>query len=250
MKTSFYFFLWFVIYYLIELTGSSVLIQNSFVVALIAVIIVGRLERKIFAGELIYQVNLNRAYLFEIFYSNDVVKMTKIVQKRCLGQTVSAIYCILVIASLLAMHRGDIFAYFIFGVYGIMMMTASSKSLTTYRDIKANGLPAFSDSQFAADGEAYLKYCELRKQYSVKELQPQMPPISKWANIASILFAVACIGGGLIYMLIFFWGMGFGLANMFYSALFVWGFLAVYFGFKDLISSILTLQKVPTPTLK
>ena len=37
MKTSFYFFLWFVVYYLIGLTGSQLLIQNDFFVALIQI---------------------------------------------------------------------------------------------------------------------------------------------------------------------------------------------------------------------
>ncbi len=95
MKTSFYFFLWFIVYYLIGLTGSQLLIQNDFFVALLLVFFISRLDRKFFSQETQYQANLNRAYIFEIFYNNDEDKMAKIARQRFLGQAVWAIYCIL-----------------------------------------------------------------------------------------------------------------------------------------------------------
>lgn len=125
MKTSFYFFLWFVVYYLIGLTGSQLLIQNDFFVALILVFFISRLDSKLFYKEAQYQANLNRAYIFEIFYSNDAKKMGKTIRQRCLGQTVWAIYCILTVAGLLALHNTDVVAYVIFGFFGVMSMIAS-----------------------------------------------------------------------------------------------------------------------------
>lgn len=72
MKTSFYFFLWFIVYYLIGLTGNQLLIQNDFFVALILVFFISRLDNKFFSKETQYQANLNRAYIFEIFYNTIV----------------------------------------------------------------------------------------------------------------------------------------------------------------------------------
>lgn len=65
MKTSFYFFLWFIIYYLIGLTGSQLLIQNDFFVALILVFFISKIINKLLYKEIQYQANLNRTYIFE-----------------------------------------------------------------------------------------------------------------------------------------------------------------------------------------
>lgn len=248
MKTSFYFFLWFIVYYLIGLTGSQLLIQNDFFVALILVFFISRLDNKLFSQETQYQANLNRAYIFEIFYSNDVGEMAKVARQRFIGQTVLAIYCILTVAGLLALHNTDIVAYAIFGFFGLISIISSSKFFSQYRTIKDNGLPLFENSQFSDDRESYVRYCELRSQYSAQELQPQAPSISKWVNIASIVFAIACIGGGLYYLFLIL--LGINHINILFSAMLIWAVLAVYFGCKDIISSIRILQKRPIPTLK
>lgn len=143
MKTSFYFFLWFIIYYLIGLTGSQLLIQNDFFVALILVFFISKIINKLLYKEIQYQANLNRTYIFEIFYSNDVKKMLKIARQKFLTQTIWAIYCMLTIAGLLALHNTDLFIYVVFGLIGVMSMIASSKSFSQYRTIKENGLPPF-----------------------------------------------------------------------------------------------------------
>lgn len=248
MKTSFYFFFWFIIYYLIGLTGSSLLIQNDFFVALIIVFFLTRLDRKLFAPELIYQANLNRGYDFEIFYRNDTKKMMKLLKQQCLGQTIMAIYCLLTIVGLLTLSNSDIVAYVIFGFFGIMSMVGSSKTFNQYRDVRENGLPDFSDSQHSEDEEAYTRYKELCQSYTYEQLLPHAPKMSKWLNIASIVFAVACIGGGLFYLIVILFGPD--NINVLFSAMLIWSVLAIYFGVKDLIDSIRGLKEIPTPTLK
>lgn len=248
MKTSFYFFLWFIVYYLIGLTGSPLLIQNDFFVALILVFFISRLDSKLFYKEAQYQANLNRAYIFEIFYSNNAEKMGKTIRQRFLGQTVWAIYCILTVAGLLALHNTDVVAYVIFGFFGVMLMIASSKLFSQYRAIKDNGLPSFEDSQYSDDVESYKQYCDIRSQYPASELLPHAPSLSKWVNITSIIFAIACIGGGLFYLFLILFEVSH--INILFSAMLIWSVLAVYFGVKDLISSIRILQKKPIPTLK
>lgn len=248
MKTSFYFFLWFIVYLLIGLTGNKLLIQNDFFVALIFVFLISRLDSKLFHKEAQYQANLNRAYIYEIFYCNDSDKMEKIVRQKFIGQTIWAIYCILTVAGLLAIGNSDIFAYFIFGVFGIASMVASSKLFTQLRELKENGLPRFDESEFAGEENGYRQYCELRKQYSAEELLPKAPSISKWVNIASIVFAIACIIGGVIYLYLFIFGVG--KINLLFSAIIIWAILAIYFGVRDLIGSIRILMKKPMPSLK
>ena len=248
MKTSFYFFLWFIVYYLIGLTGRQMLIQNDFFVALILVFFISRLDRKLFYKEAQYQAHLNRAYIFEIFYSDNAEKMEKTVRQQFLGQTVWAIYCVLTVAGLLALHNTDVIAYVIFGFFGVMSMIASSKLFSQYRVIKEDGLPSFEDSQFSDDVESYDRYCDLRSQYSAAELLPHAPSLSKRVNIALIVFAIACIGGGLFYLFLILFEVS--QINMLFSAMLIWSVLAVFFGVKDLISSIGILQKKPIPTLK
>ena len=248
MKTSFYFFFWFIIYYLIGLTGSPLLIQNDFFVALIIVFFLTRLDRKLFAPELIYQANLNRGYVFEIFYRNDTKKMMKLLKQQCLGQTIMAIYCLLTIVGLLTLGNSDIVAYVIFGFFGIMSIVGSSKTFNQYREVKDNGLPDFRNSQYSEDHEAYAQYRELRQTYTSEQLLPKAPKMSKWINIASIIFAVACIGGGLFYLILILEGSNH--INVFFSAVLIWSVLAIYFGVKDLVDSIRGLKGFPTPTLK
>lgn len=248
MKTSFYFFFWIIVYFLFDLTGNAFLIQNGFVVALILVFILARLDRKLFAPELIYQNNLNLWYVFEIFYSNDGKKMAKILKNQCIGQTVMAVYCLLTVAGLLALGSDDIFTYVIFGFFGIAMMIASSKTFSQYRSIKEEGLPDFGDSPYAAYEQSYMQYCEQRQIYTAKQLVPKAPKMSKWVNIASIVFAVACLGGGLFYLIVILFGVG--KMNLLFSAMLIWAVLAVFFGAKDLIDSIRGLKGIPTPTLK
>lgn len=189
MKTSFYFFFWFIIYFLIELTGIPFLIQNGFLVALILIFIIIRLDKKLFAPELTYQTNLNRAYIFEIFYTKDDKKMAKILARQCISQSITAIYCIITVVGLWALSDNDVVAYLIFGFLAIVSMIASSKLLNQYRNVKRYGIPDFSESQFSEDEEAYSRYCNLRQSYTAKQLLPKAPKMSKWVNIVSIIFA-------------------------------------------------------------
>lgn len=248
MKTSFYFFFWFIIYYLIGLTGSQLLIKNDFFVALIIVYFISRLDRKLFAPELTYQANLNRAYIFEIFYSNDAKKMTNILGRQCLSQTIMAVYCLLTVVGLLALGNSDIIAYIIFGFFGLASMIASSKTFNQYRNVKQNGIPDFSESPYSDDEESYSRYRELRQSYTAKQLLPKAPKMSKWVNLASIIFAGACICGGLFYLLLILFGID--NMNFLFSAMLIWSLLALYFGVKDLIDSIRGIKGIPTPTLK
>lgn len=247
MKTSFYFFLWFIVYYLIGLTGSQLLIQNDFFVALILVFFISRLDHRIFYKETQYQAALNRINTFEIFYQNDAKKMGKIVREQLIGQTIWAIYCMLTIAGLFAIHNDDLVAYGVFGFFGIMSMIASNKYFCQYRDIKKNGLPSFDKSQYAGEGDAYQRYCELRNRYSLQELLPQKPSISKWVNIASLVFALACMLGGLYYLIIILFKVSH--INMLFSAMLIWAVLAVFFGIKDFVSSLRSLQNKSLPKL-
>lgn len=57
MKTSFYFLFWFIVYYLIGLTGNQLLIQNDLFVALILVFFISRFDSKLFHKETQYQAN-------------------------------------------------------------------------------------------------------------------------------------------------------------------------------------------------
>lgn len=248
MKTSFYFFLWFIVYYLIGLTGSQLLIQNDFFVALILVFFISRLDNSLFAKEVQYQTNLNRTYIFEIFYTDDSKQMLKLTRQKMWGQVIWAIYCILTVGGLLALHNDDFIAYGIFGFFGVMSMIASSKLFNQCRALKENGLPTFDESPYASDEDSYHKYCELRTQYSAQQLLPQVPFISKRVNIASIIFAVACIGGGVFYLFIILFGIE--KINMLFSAMLIWALLAVFFGVKDLWSSIRILQGKPIPSIK
>ncbi|MDE7385755.1 MAG: hypothetical protein K2N28_01305 [Muribaculaceae bacterium] len=247
MKTSFYFFLWFIVYYLIGLTGVPALVNNSFVVALILVYLISRLNSKLFAQDIAYQANLNKWYIFEIFYSNEPRKLTRILRNRVIGETVWALYCILTVFGLLLIGARDFLVLGVFGFLGVISMVASSRNFNRMRDINENGLPSFDQSPYAPLSPEYIAYREARAAYTAEQLRPQAPAISKWVNIMSIVFAALCSLIGLLYMILLIGTLG--NMQILDVTFLIYGVLAIYFGVKDLVASIRALCHRPTPTL-
>lgn len=247
MKTSFYFFLWFIVYYLIGLTGFPALVNNSFVVALVLVYLISRLNAKLFAQDIAYQANLNKWYIFEIFYSNEPRKLTRILRNRVIGETVWALYCILTVFGLLLIGARDFLVLGIFGFLGVISMVASSRNFNRMRDINENGLPPFDRSPYAPLSPEYIAYREARAAYTAEQLRPQAPAISKWVNIMSIVFAALCSLIGLLYMVLLTGSLG--NMQILDVTFLIYGVLAIYFGIKDLVTSIRALCHKPTPTL-
>ncbi|MDE6402620.1 MAG: hypothetical protein K2K86_02295 [Muribaculaceae bacterium] len=247
MKTSFYFFLWFIVYYLIGLTGIPALVNNSFVVALILVYLISRLNSKLFAQDIAYQANLNKWYIFEIFYSNEPRKLTRILRNRVIGETVWALYCILTVFGLLLIGARDFLVLGVFGFLGVISMVASSRNFNRMRDINENGLPSFDQSPYAPLSPEYIAYREARAAYTTEQLRPQAPAISKWVNIMSIVFAALCSLIGLLYMILLIGTLG--NMQILDVTFLIYGVLAIYFGVKDLVTSIRALCHRPTPSL-
>lgn len=249
MKTSFYFFLWFIIYYLIDLTGNSMLMANDFVIALILVFIVSRIDGRLCAKEKIYQHTLNMQYIYEIFYKGNLKAMLAIVRRELIWQTVWAVYCIITVFGLIAFRSDQIVAYLIFGFFGVLSMIASVRMQKIYHSLKTQGLPPFHLSQYAASSKGFNEYCEKRRAgYSPEALRPVRPPESKAVNIISIVFALACALGGIVYFaVIIFSPTPF---NLLMSAMMIWAVLALYFGIKDLIDSIAILRGKPIPSIR
>ena len=248
MKTSFYFFLWFIIYWLIGLTGSPLLIQNGFIVALVVVYIISWLDRKWFAAEKVYENQLNLVYIFEIFYRGEVKKMIAIYRNKLIWEVVWTVYCFLTVVSLFIFSHNSFVAIIIFAIFGAITMVSSFKTFNMYSDLRQHGLPSFEDSPYGLLSDQYRNYCSLRSEYTPEQLLPEIPSISKWVNIASIIFAILCILGGIAYMMIIFiTGQSLNLA---FSPMLIWSVLAIYFGVKDLIESIRLLKGRPVPNIK
>ncbi len=247
MKTSFYFFLWFIVYFLIGLTGVPFLMNHAFLSAWVFVYLIGKACDKLFEPENSYQINLNRALIFEIFYNNEADKLIQIMRRRLVADTILAIYCILTVAGLVAFGAHDYFAYAIFGFFGIVSMIRSCKTFNQYRSVKENGLPQFNESMFAYDDEAYQEYSKYRAEYTAEEMAPEAPKMSKWLNCVALLFSALCFIGGLLYTIII---LGYGEINFMASAMLIWSMLAIYYGMKDFISSIQLLRGKPVPTLR
>ena len=247
MKTSFYFFLWFIVYYLISLTGVAALVNNSFVVALVLVYLISRLNGRLFAQDIAYQSNLNKWYIFEIFYSNEPHELSKILRNRVIGETVWALYCILTVFGLLLMGARDFLIIGVFGFLGVISMVASSRNFNRMREINENGLPPFDQSPYAPLSPEYIAYREARAAYTAEQLRPKAPAISKWVNILSIIFAVLCSLIGMLYMVMLIGSLG--NMQMLEVTFLIYGVLAIYFGIKDLVTSIRALCHKPTPTL-
>ena len=245
MKTSFYFFLWFIVYYLISLTGVPALMNNSFLVALVLVYLISRLNGRLFAKDIAYQATLNKWYIFEAFYSHEPRKIVNMLRDSVIGNSIWALYCILTVFGLLMLGIYNYLIIGVFGILGVISMVASSRNFNRMRDIKENGLPPFDKSPYAVFTPEYNHYSMNRSIATAEALKPTPPAISKWVNILSIVFASLCtlIGIGYVILLVI---NSIGDMYLIDVTFLLYGVLAIYYGIRDLINSIRALCHKPT----
>lgn len=243
MKVSFYICLWVIVDYLVRYSGNQSLVQNAFVVCLLAVLLVRKLDKELFAQEIQYQSAIRRYRIFEIYYSNDTVKMLRVVRKRFYWQLSWAVYSIFVAVGLYLLQVADVVVYAVLALMVVLASVISYKSYSLYRTIKKDGLPEFDKSQFPGLEAYYRQYCELREHSSARNLRPKAPSMSGWISAVSILFAVGSIVIG-------FYGLSLALfesgnSGIVVSVMLVWVALSLYFGIKDLIDSVVALWTKP-----
>ncbi len=246
MKTSFYFVLWILIYPILGLLDSSMIDNNAFFVALIAVWgiswLLGRLMPETLAYERVSQV----APILEDVYTGNVTSFNKRLSQNAIIETVTSAYFVIstvvIVYAVLYAGVDNWIASGVFIVLTFSTISRANKLLNANYKLKDNPNPEqcaeIAEETYKLD---YSSYYEERQNHSYEEMLPPRPKHFKAFQIFSIVMAIVATILGIIYL-----GLGIGVmlaghgaaAKALAGMYFLYGSLATYFGIKDIITIV------------
>ena len=246
MKTSFYFFLWIIIYLLLGLFHNSWLYQNSFIVTLFIVWILSWFLNKNMPDTLRYERVSEMALILEEVYTGNVKAFMRRLSRMVTVEFVTAIYLgVAFVFVLFSMVRGsfdDWIALLIFGFFAFGAITRAYKLNQNYNRIKLNPTPeecaAVVQETYRVD---YSSYYNSRVHTSPEALLPPQPKHFKVFQIFSLIIAIICALFGLFYLITAIIMLAENRSAQAISGgimYFLYGSLGAYFGIKDSASCI------------
>lgn len=246
MKTSFYFVLWILIYPILGLFNNSFINNNAFIVALAVVWGISWLLNRVMPKNLAYERASQITPILEDVYTCNVASFKKRLSKATTIEIVRAVYFIVttVVIALAILKAGinDLMALLIFGFFTFGAISRSITLLVAKSKLKSNPTPEqcmeIVDETYKLD---YASYYEAHNGVSYHDMLPPKPRCFKTIKVFSIVIAaIASLLGllhitlGIIIMLCQTSLEAGAIASMY----FLYGFLAAYFGVKDLVSCI------------
>lgn len=246
MKTSFYFFLWIIIYPLLGLIHSPWIFQNSFIVALFIVWGMSWILNKNMPDTLRYERVSELTTVLEEVYSGNVRAFMRRLSRMVTVEFVTAIYLgVAFVFVLFSMVRGsadDWIALLIFGFFAFGAISRAVKLNQVFNRVKANPTreecAAAVEETYRVD---YGGYYNARVNTTAEAMLPPRPKHFKGFQIFSLIIAILCALFGLYYLIIAIIMLGENRSAEAISGglmYFLYGSLAAYFGIKDSASCI------------
>ena len=244
MKTSFYFVMWICIYPILELTRVPFLIENSFIVALLVVmLVIPHITKKIFEKDIVYSQNKRIIDYFEAIYTNNVAKLKKQLMTNIILNSVVFIYFVSYVIGILVLRVPDAFIqYIVFGLLSLLAGTWIVKNVSQY--IKIKDVEEFDEDSLEYvltedDESVYENYKAQRAEMSYGQILASLGNRGKALKITSIVFAIACAFLGLVFAYIWLPLLLFNSnGELLIMAMVVYAGMAMYYGISDLIESI------------
>ena len=244
MKTSFYFFLWIIIYPLLGLLQSSWINQNSFIVALFVVWVISWILNKNMPDTLSYERISEMIAILEEVYTGNVKAFMQRLSRNVIVEFITSIYLgVAFVFVLFSMVRGsadDWIALLIFGFFAFGAISRAVKMNHVYQRIKHNPTKeecvAVVEETFRVD---YRGYYNTRVHTSASAMLPPQPPHFISFQVFSLIIAIICAVLGLYYLIlsIIIMAENRGAAAISGGIMyFLYGSLAAYFGIKDSVS--------------
>lgn len=241
MKTSFYFFLWIIIYPLLGLIHSSWIFQNSFIVALIIVWIVSWILNKNMPDTIRYERSTEISSILEDVYLGNINAFRKRISKRVTIDFVTAIYLgVAFVFVLFSMVRGsadDWIALLIFGFFAFGTLSSAVKLSQANNRIKSNPTTdecaRVLEQVYRVD---YTSYYNARQYSSTEAMLPPKPSHFKTFQVFSLIIAIICGLLGLFYLILSIIILSQNRSAEAISGgimYFLYGSLAAYFGIRD-----------------
>lgn len=246
MKTSFYFFLWIIIYPLLGLRHNFWIYQNSFIIALFVVWGLSWFLNKNMSATMRYERASGIFTILEEVYTGNVRAFMQRLSRMMKVDFVSAVYLgVAFVFILFSMVRGsadDWVALLIFGFFAFGSITRAVRLNQVYQRIKQNPVPAectaVVDEIFRVD---YGEYYSRRVEMPAETMLPPQPRHFKAFQIFSLVIAAICIVFGVYYLVMSIIVL---VGNRSAEAIsggimcFLYGSLATYFGVRDTINCI------------
>lgn len=242
MKTSFYFFLWIIIYPLLGLIHSPWIYQNSFIVALFVVWILSWILNRNMPETLAYERITEMSVIMEEVYTGNIKAFRERLSRRVAIEFITAVYMgVAFVFILFSMVRGsgadDWIALLIFGFFAFGTLSRAVKLNQVNHRLERNptqeeGSKAIEEI-YRAD---YSSYYNVRMHATPESMLPPQPKHFKAFQIFSLIIAIICGLFGLIYLI---WSIVILAENRGAEAVsggimyFLYGSLAAYFGIKD-----------------
>ena len=252
MKTSFYFFLWIIIYPLLGLINSAWVDQNSFIVALFVVWILSWILNKNMPDTLRYERISEMSAIMEEVYAGRIADFRKRLSRRVTIDFITAIYMgVAFVFILFSMMRGgdtdDWIALLIFGFLAFGSISRAYKLNQVNNRLKYN--PGQEECAVAIDELYridYSSYRNARMQVPAEAMLPPQPKHFKAFQIFSLVIAIVCGLFGLFYLIMSIIMLSGNRSAQAISGgimYFLYGSLAAYFGIKDSIDCINFFRK-------
>ncbi|MCH5240267.1 MAG: hypothetical protein J1F38_08580 [Muribaculaceae bacterium] len=246
MKTSFYFFLWIIIYPLLGLIHSPWIYQNSFIVALFIVWGLSWILNRNMPDTLRYERVSDISIILEEVFTGNVKAVMRRFSRMVTIEFITAIYLgVAFVFVLFSMVRGsadDWIALLIFGFFAFGAISRAVKLNQVYQLIKHNPsrdecIKAVEDT-FRVD---YAGYYNSRIHTTVEAMLPPQPKHFKAFQIFSLIIAIICALFGLFYLIMSIILLAENRSAEAISGgimYFLYGSLAAYFGIKDSVACI------------
>ena len=252
MKTSFYFFLWIIIYPLLGLIHSPWIYQNSFIVALFVVWGLSWILNRQMPDTLRYEGITEMSSIMEDVYTGNIQAFRKRLSRRVTVDFISAIYMgVAFVFILFTMVRGsgadDWIALLVFGFFAFATISRAVKLNQVNQRLKYNPsreeCAAVISEIYRMD---YSTYYNARLHTSAVAMLPPQPRHFKAFQICSLIIAIICGLFGLFYLImsIIILAENRGPAAISGGIMyFLYGSLATYFGIKDSVDCINYFRK-------
>ena len=246
MKTSFYFFLWIIIYPLLGLLHNPWVYQNSFIVALFVVWGLSWILNRNMPDTLRYEKVSEMAIILEEVYTGNVNAFMQRLSRMVVVEFMSSIYLgVAFVYVLFSMVRGsadDWIALLIFGFFAFGAIARAVKLNQLYQRIKHNPTPdecaSVVKETFRVD---YAEYYNSRIHTTAEAMLPPHPRHFKAFQIFSLVIAIICGLFGLFYLIMSIIILAENRSAEAISGgimYFLYGSLAAYFGIKDSVGCI------------
>lgn len=251
MKTSFYFFLWIIIYPLLGLIHSPWIYQNSFIVALFIVWALSWFLNKNMPDTLRYESISEMTDIMEEVYIGNVKAFRQRLTRRVTVDFITAVYMgvafVFILFSMVRGNADDWIALLVFGFFAFGTISRTVKLNQVNNRLKYN--PTTEECAVALQEIYridYSSYYNARRFTTAEAMLPPQPKHFKAFQIFSMIIAIICALFGFFYLIM---SLVMLVENRGPEAIsggimyFLYGSLATYFGLKDTIDCVAYFRK-------